>query len=253
VLLEPRLRARRPLGLWFSLLGTLAAVLTPAAAAASEFAEAAARGTAHAFLFALTAGLLTSLTPCVYPMTPITVGIFGARGGSSRGRAFLLATVYVAGIAVMFGVLGTSFALLGKAFGTFLANPWVVVPLTLFFFAMAASMFGAFDLALPSALPERLARVGGRGFVGAFLMGLVGGIIAELHKFLGCGILARGLAKLFCPTCHEHCVVGWSCRGRLVRLLEESSEQSQLPEAPTARPALHDLLVRLRLGGIHTA
>jgi thiol:disulfide interchange protein DsbD len=74
--------------------------------------------------------------------------------------------------------LGTTFALLGRAFGTFLANPWVVVPLALFFFTMAASMFGAFDLALPSRLQQYLARVGGRGFLGAFLMGLVGGLIA---------------------------------------------------------------------------
>jgi thioredoxin:protein disulfide reductase len=132
----------------------------------------------QAFLFALTAGFLTSLTPCVYPMIPITISIFGGRGGASRARSFLLATAYVAGIAVMFGTLGTSFALLGKAFGTFLANPWVVVPLALFFFAMAASMFGAFDLALPAPMQERLSRVGGRGFAGAFLMGLVGGLIA---------------------------------------------------------------------------
>jgi len=155
-------------------IGLLAAL--PAHGA--DFAEAAARGTAQAFLFALTAGFLTSLTPCVYPMIPITVSIFGARATSSRARAFLLATAYVAGIAVMFGALGTTFALLGKAFGTFLANPWIVVPLALFFFAMAASMFGAFDLALPAPLQERLSRVGGRGFLGAFLMGLVGGLIA---------------------------------------------------------------------------
>jgi len=154
------------------------AVFAPGLAAAGDFAAAANRGTAHAFLFALTAGFLTSLTPCVYPMIPITISIFGARGGSSRARSFLLATAYVAGIAVMFGALGTSFALLGKAFGTFLANPWVVVPLALFFFAMAASMFGAFDLALPAGLQERLSHVGGRGFAGAFLMGLVGGLIA---------------------------------------------------------------------------
>jgi thiol:disulfide interchange protein DsbD len=174
----PCLRARRPLGRWLRFLAALAAVLAPLPAAAGDFAEAAARGTLHAFLFALGAGFLTSLTPCVYPMIPITVSIFGARGASSRGRAFLLATTYVAGIAIMFGALGTTFALLGKAFGTFLANPWVVVPLALFFFAMAASMFGAFDLALPPALQARLSRVGGRGFVGAFLMGLVGGLIA---------------------------------------------------------------------------
>jgi thiol:disulfide interchange protein DsbD len=129
-------------------------------------------------LFALTAGLLTALTPCVYPMIPITISIFGAKTGVSRGRALALATFYVAGIAFMFGVLGTVFALLGKAFGTFLANPWVIVPLAVFFVLMGLSMFGAFELALPSGLQNRLSRVGGKGFGGAFLMGLVGGIIA---------------------------------------------------------------------------
>jgi len=136
-------------------------------------------GASHpSLLFALGYGVLTALTPCVYPMIPITVSIFGARAGVPRGRALLLATAYVAGIAAMFGTLGTSFGLLGRAFGTFLANPWVIVPLALFFFAMGLSMFGAFEVALPSGLQGRLARVGGRGFAGAFGMGLVAGIIA---------------------------------------------------------------------------
>jgi thiol:disulfide interchange protein DsbD len=159
---------------WLAILPLVLARL----AYAGDFAAAVQRGTLHAFAFAFGAGFLTSLTPCVYPMIPITISIFGARGASSRVRSFLLATAYVAGIAVMFGTLGTSFALLGKAFGTFLANPWVVVPLALFFFAMAVSMFGAFDLTLPPSVQDRLSRVGGRGFVGAFLMGLVGGLIA---------------------------------------------------------------------------
>jgi thiol:disulfide interchange protein DsbD len=160
-------------------LVVLAAVIfAPGAAHAEAFSDAAGRGALSAFLFAFTAGFLTSLTPCVYPMIPITIGVFGGRGGVPRIHAVALATLYVAGIATMFGTLGTTFALLGRAFGTFLANPWVVVPLALFFFSMAASMFGAFDLALPSGLQQRLARVGGRGFLGAFLMGLVGGLIA---------------------------------------------------------------------------
>jgi thiol:disulfide interchange protein DsbD len=174
--LFPLRQIARPTTAWWLFL--VVGLLAPAPAHAGDFAAAAARGTTQAFLFALTAGFLTSLTPCVYPMIPITVSIFGARGTSSRARAFVLATAYVAGIAVMFGGLGTTFALLGKAFGTFLANPWIVIPLAIFFFAMAASMFGAFDLALPAPLQERLSRVGGRGFVGAFLMGLVGGLIA---------------------------------------------------------------------------
>ena len=142
-----------------------------------KFAEAAGHGMGSAFVFALTAGLLTALTPCVYPMIPITISIFGGRGVSRR-RSFGLATLYVAGIATMFGTLGTVFAMLGKAFGTYLASAWVVIPLAIFFLAMAASMFGAFELALPSALQQRLARVGGRGAGGVFLMGLVGGLIA---------------------------------------------------------------------------
>lgn len=147
-------------------------------AAPSTFAEAASHGVSSALLFALTAGLLTALTPCVYPMIPITISIFGAKQRAGRARALALATAYVAGIATMFGTLGTVFALLGKAFGTFLANPWVIVPLAVFFAAMAASMFGAFELNVPPALQARLSRVGGRGVVGAFLMGVVGGIIA---------------------------------------------------------------------------
>jgi thiol:disulfide interchange protein DsbD len=135
-------------------------------------------GTHPSLLFAAGYGLLTALTPCVYPMIPITVSIFGARAGVPRRRAIALATMYVAGIAIMFGTLGTTFALIGKAFGTFLANPWVIVPLALFFVAMGLSMFGAFEVALPEALQTRLSRVGGRGFVGAFAMGLVAGVIA---------------------------------------------------------------------------
>lgn len=142
-----------------------------------NFAEVAGRGMGNAFLFALTAGLLTALTPCVYPMIPITISVFGGKGATRR-RAMLLATLYVAGIAVMFGTLGTVFALLGKALGTYLASPWFVLPLALFFVLMALSMFGAFELALPGGLQERLARVGGRGAGGAFLMGVVGGLIA---------------------------------------------------------------------------
>ena len=157
-------------GLGVSMLG-----LTTAQAA--TFAQAASGGMASAFFFALTAGLLTALTPCVYPMIPITISIFGGKG-VPRARALLLATLNVAGIAVMFGTLGTVFALVGKAFGSFLANPWVIVPLALFFALMAASMFGAFELGLPNWLQARLNRVGGRSVGGAFLMGLVGGLIA---------------------------------------------------------------------------
>ena len=157
-------------GLGVSMLG-----LTTAQAA--TFAEAAHGGMASAFFFALTAGLLTALTPCVYPMIPITISIFGGKGRAAGPRL-------AAGDPLRRGhrgdvrTLGTVFALVGKAFGSFLANPWVIVPLALFFALMAASMFGAFELGTAGRLQARLNRVGGRSVGGAFLMGLVGGLIA---------------------------------------------------------------------------
>jgi thioredoxin:protein disulfide reductase len=138
---------------------------------------------AHGWFFAYASvfvgGFLTSLTPCVYPLIPITVSLFGARGDKvPRSRAIVLASLYVAGIGVMYAGLGIFSALAGRAFGTFMANPWVMVPIAVLFVAMAASMFGAFELALPTELQTKLSSVGGKGFGGAFAMGLVGGIIA---------------------------------------------------------------------------
>ncbi len=138
-----------------------------------------AHGYAWAFVTVFVGGFLTSLTPCVYPLIPITVSLFGARGeDTSRARAMLLASCYVAGIGVMYASLGVFSALAGRAFGTFMASPYVMVPIALTFLVMAASMFGAFEMNLPPSLATRLSSVGGKGFGGAFAMGLVGGIIA---------------------------------------------------------------------------
>lgn len=129
-------------------------------------------------LYALGYGFLTGLTPCVFPMIPITLAIFGVKAGTPKSRAIALAAAYDAGIALMFGVLGTIAGMSGKAFGSPLGNPRIVWPIAIFFAAMGLSMFGAFEVALPHGLQQRLSRVGGKGFGGAFLMGLVGGIIA---------------------------------------------------------------------------
>ncbi len=123
-------------------------------------------------------GLLTALTPCVYPLIPITVSIFGARQSQSRGRAIALTLAYNVGIAVMFTSLGIGAALTGKAFGRLLGDPIVVSGLALLFLAFAASMFGAFDFQLPSSLQQKLGGLGKAGYAGAFLMGLVAGLVA---------------------------------------------------------------------------
>jgi thiol:disulfide interchange protein DsbD len=134
------------------------------------------------FLFAAGAvflgGLLTSLTPCVYPLIPITVGVFGARQAASRGRAFVLTTAYVVGMGAVFSALGVAAGLSGKAFGSAMGNPWLVLAVAGFLVALAASMFGAFELALPSGIALRLNGVGGGGVLGALLMGSVAGLLA---------------------------------------------------------------------------
>ncbi len=124
------------------------------------------------------AGLATSLTPCVYPMIAITVSVFGARQAETRGRAALLSTAFVLGIAALFTPLGVLSALTGSAFGSALASPWVVGGLSALFTVMALSMFGLFDVALPTTLQNRLAKVGGLGVRGAFALGFVNGLIA---------------------------------------------------------------------------
>lgn len=123
-------------------------------------------------------GFLTSLTPCVYPLIPITVGVFGARQAESKGRALILTTSYVVGMGVVFSALGVFAALSGRAFGSVLGNSWVVLGLAVFMVVLATSMFGAFEMALPSGLATRLNGVGGGGVLGALLMGSVAGFLA---------------------------------------------------------------------------
>ncbi|HEY1333422.1 MAG TPA: cytochrome c biogenesis protein CcdA, partial [Myxococcaceae bacterium] len=123
-------------------------------------------------------GLLTALTPCVYPLIPITVGVFGARPGVSRGKAVLLTSSYVVGMGVVFAALGVVAARTGAAFGQLLGHPAVAIGLAVFLLVLAASMFGAFEIALPQGLALRLNSVGGAGLAGAFLMGSVAGFLA---------------------------------------------------------------------------
>lgn len=130
-----------------------------------------------AYLLAFLGGLATSLTPCVYPLIPITIGLFGARE-APRAQALGLAACYVGGIAATYTTLGLVVGLVGGQFGTFMTSPWVIVPVAIFFLLMAASMFGAFELSLPNELQGKLSQIGGQGPIGAFLMGLVAGIVA---------------------------------------------------------------------------
>lgn len=159
----------------------IAVLLVLAARVASEpdaFTRALERGPLYAGLAAFLGGFATSLTPCVYPMIAITVSVFGARETKSRWQAMGLSTAFVLGIAAMFTPLGVVAGYTGAVFGTVLSSPWVVFGIAILFLALSASMFGAFELVLPSGLTNRLAQVGGVGLGGAFLLGLVSGVIA---------------------------------------------------------------------------
>lgn len=133
-------------------------------------------GFALVLIFA--AGLATSLTPCVYPMIVITVSVFGARQAKSRFEGALLSTAFVLGMACLFTPLGVLAAVTGGVFGNALSSIWVAAGLALLFIALSLSMFGAFELNLPSSLRNRLAQVGGVGPKGAFALGLVSALIA---------------------------------------------------------------------------
>lgn len=145
----------------------------------NPFQEALASGNfALALGLVFLGGIATSLTPCVYPMIAITVSIFGARQAKSKGEGALLSATFVLGIAALFTPLGLFAALTGGVFGAALASPVVLIFLAVLFLALAASMFGAFDLDLPPALKNRLATMGGVGYRGAFALGLASALIA---------------------------------------------------------------------------
>jgi thioredoxin:protein disulfide reductase len=166
-----------------TLLGSVLAATTAQADALGDlekpFSAALQEGSwAYALLLIFGAGLATSLTPCVYPMIAITVSVFGARESKSRTEAAMLSSAFVLGIAALFTPLGLFAATTGGVFGAALASPIVLIGLAILFLALAASMFGAFDIDLPSGLKNRLATVGGVGYKGAFFIGFCNALIA---------------------------------------------------------------------------
>jgi thiol:disulfide interchange protein DsbD len=165
-----------------SLLLTTLSVLLPGAAWAApsdDFTQALDRGPLYAALAALVGGLAVSLTPCVYPMIAVTVSVFGAKQAKRRSEGVLLSLAFVLGIAAMFVPLGVVAGMTGGFLSALLQNRWVVAGVSGLFLIMAASMFGAFEMTLPSSLNNKLATMGGIGYRGAFLLGLVCGLIAS--------------------------------------------------------------------------
>lgn len=165
---------------WLQALSILLTMSLSSLAFASEgdIAQSLQRGFFVALGICFLSGLGMAGTPCVWPMIPITVSIFGATESKSRLRAIGLSGAFVLGLVAFFGSIGIAVALTHHAVGGFLGKWYVNFFIGAVFLALSASMFGAFEIALPAALQNRLSTMGGIGFRGAFVLGLIMALIA---------------------------------------------------------------------------
>ena len=122
------------------------------------------------------AGLALNLTPCVYPLIPITVGFFSRQSEGKTSRTFGLALAYVLGMSVTYSALGVFAALSGSLFGSWLQKPAVLVVIALVVLALALSMFGLYEIQAPHFITDRTGSKG--GVLGALTMGLFVGFVA---------------------------------------------------------------------------
>jgi cytochrome c-type biogenesis protein len=126
------------------------------------------------------AGLATSLTPCIYPMIPITAGILGGAGaaGRSRGRTALLTLAYVSGLALVYSLLGLLAGLTGTLFGTVSSSPWAYFAMANLLLVFGLAMLDVIPVSAPRVLVEWAARLGGESVAGVFTMGAASGLVA---------------------------------------------------------------------------
>lgn len=170
------------------IFGSIGQLLGLATNANSETAkEMATKNIWIAILLCFVSGILTSLTPCVYPMIPITINIFGRINAASRSasgkfniRTFHAAGVYVAGMCFTYSVLGLLSGLTGSLFGRLLQSGFVLGFLTLLFVALSFGQLGLFKITLPSSWQTKLSSLGHtENSFGIFLMGLFAGLIVS--------------------------------------------------------------------------
>ena len=131
--------------------------------------------------FAVGVGL--AFTPCVFPMFPILSSLIAGQQNLSTKKAFALSFVYIQGMAVTYAALGLVVAALGGQVQGYLQHPFVLVSFSLLFVLLAMSMFGWYEIKLPSSMMSKLTQVSnnqkGGNYVGVFLMGVLSGLIAS--------------------------------------------------------------------------
>jgi thiol:disulfide interchange protein len=128
-------------------------------------------------------GVLTSLTPCIYPMIPITAAIVGGQSSGeqagSRLRPVLLTLTYVVGLAMVYSALGVFAGLTGTLFGTVSTNPWLYFAMANVLILAGLGMLDVLPIRLPAGITQRAATMGTAGrFSGAFAMGAMSGLVA---------------------------------------------------------------------------
>ncbi len=133
-------------------------------------------------------GLLLSFTPCVLPMIPILSGIIvgdkkAHKAEISRLHSFNLSLAYVLGIALSYTIAGIAAGLSGQLLSNALQSPWMLTATALIFVVLSFSMFGFYELRLPSAIEERMVKTSnklkGGQFLGVFVMGIISALIVS--------------------------------------------------------------------------
>jgi thioredoxin:protein disulfide reductase len=130
----------------------------------------------------LVAGLLLAFTPCVLPMVPILSSIIVGQGAPvSRMRGFTMALAYSLGMAMVYTAFGVVAGLLGEGLAAALQNPWVLGAFALMLATLSLSMFGVFELQMPSFIQSRItetsSQLPGGKFAGVFVMGGLSALI----------------------------------------------------------------------------
>ena len=125
-------------------------------------------------------GVATSLTPCVYPMIPITAGILGGAGAvrRSRSRTAVLTLLYVLGVALVYSILGLLAGLTGSIFGAVSSNQWSYFAAGNLLLLFGLAMFDVLSVNAPARLVAWAGRIGGDGPWAVFLMGATSGLVA---------------------------------------------------------------------------
>ncbi|GAB4374391.1 MAG: protein-disulfide reductase DsbD [Calditrichia bacterium] len=135
------------------------------------------KGLLLTFILVFIGGLALNLTPCVYPLIPITISYFGGQAEGKKGSLVLHAIIYVLGMAVTYSVLGVIAALTGSLFGAALQNPYVLGAIAVILVALALSMFDLYEIRVPAFL-SNFAGGARQGYFGTLFMGLTVGIVA---------------------------------------------------------------------------